>query len=158
MSKLQAGLLTVSSIALLTISSQEGFSPIPYKDINGVLTNGYGNATINPARNVTQKQALADLNQNVSMIGKKISQCIKVPITQNQYDAYINLSYNIGSSAFCKSTLVKTLNAGDDIGSCNQIMRWTYVGNKDCKIKANKCGGIVARREAMKNLCLEGLE
>ena len=156
--KIAAGAMSISMAALLFISNQEGFSPYPYKDIDGVWTNGYGNATINPKRKVDQQQALDDLHKNVNAIGDKMSDCIKVPISQDQYDAYLNLSYNIGYGAFCKSSIVKKLNNGDDVGSCEAIMKYTFVGGKDCKDKSNKCLGIVKRREYERDLCLKGLQ
>jgi lysozyme len=158
MEKFKASALAISLTALLMIANDEGYSSKPYRDINGVWTNGYGNATIDPTKVVSQKEALSDLKQNISANAMQMAECIKVPVTQNQYDAYINLSYNIGYNAFCKSTIVKKLNIGDDIGSCNAIMLYTFVGGKDCKIKSNKCYGIVTRREYEKSLCLKGLQ
>lgn len=155
--KYKVSALAISMAALLSITQDEGYSSKPYKDINGKWTNGYGNATINPTRNVTKKQAIDDLKQNVSADAMQVAKCVKVPITQNQYDAFINLSYNIGYNAFCKSSIVKKVNAGDDKGACEAIMLYTYVGGKDCKDPVNRCGGIVDRRIEERSLCLKGL-
>jgi lysozyme len=50
-----------------------------------------------------------------------VKQCVTVPLAQYEYDAYISLAYNIGPTAFCGSTLVRLLNAGDyEGGACRR--------------------------------------
>ena len=145
----------MSATGLIFLASQESFSPIPYKDTKGIITNGFGNATITPNQKVTVPKALEDLKQNTTDAGKAVSSCITSSLTQNQYDAFVSLAYNVGSYSFCKSTIVKKANDGDLIGACNEFKRWTFVGGKDCKIKENKCYGIYKRREAERQLCLK---
>jgi len=154
MDKWQAALLSLSASGLIFLASQESYSPVPYKDTKGIITNGFGNASITPNQKVTVPKALEDLKQNTSEAGKAVSSCVMSRITQNQYDAFVSLAYNVGSYSFCKSTIVKKANAGDLIGACEEFKRWTFVGGKDCKIKSNKCYGIYKRREAERQLCL----
>lgn len=154
MNNLTKGALALSAGGLLMIATHEGFSPKPYKDTAGVITNGFGNATITPSKPVTVIEALADLKANTSVAGKGVSQCVTAPMTQGQYDAYVSLAYNVGTYAFCKSTMAKLANAGDRIGSCNQFDRWMFVAGKDCRIKSNNCSGIAKRRLEEKQLCL----
>ena len=59
---------------------------------------------------------LNSLRDSIADIGKyegSIKACVKVPLYQRDYDAYTSLSYNIGTGAFCGSTLVKKLNTGN---------------------------------------------
>ena len=147
-------ILGLSAVGLMLIATYEGYSPEPYKDTGGVVTNGFGNATINPSKKVTVVEALGDLKLNTSSTGKRVNKCLTADVTQGQYDAYISFAYNVGSTAFCKSTMLKLANEGDRVGSCNQFDRWMYVAGKDCKIKSSNCSGIVKRREAEKDLCL----
>ena len=147
-------ILGLSAVGLMLIATHEGFSPAPYKDTGGVVTNGFGNATINPSKKVTVVEALGDLKLNTSATGKRVNDCLTGDITQSQYDAYISFAYNVGTTAFCKSTMAKLANAGDREGSCNQFDRWMFVAGKDCKIKSSNCSGIVKRREEEKALCL----
>jgi GH24 family phage-related lysozyme (muramidase) len=103
---------------------------------------------------VTVIEALGDLKLNTSSTGKRVNKCLTAEVTQGQYDSYISFAYNVGSTAFCKSTMAKLANEGDREGSCAQFDRWMFVAGKDCKIKASNCGGILKRREAEKELCL----
>lgn len=146
--------LGLSAIGLLMIALHEGFSPTPYKDTGGVLTNGFGNATINPSREVTVTQGLQDLKQNTSEAGQAVLSCVKSSMTQGQYDSYVSFTYNVGANKFCKSTMAKKANSGDKVGSCAEFDRWVYVAGKDCRIRASNCGGIVKRRKEEKELCL----
>ena len=154
MDKWQAALLSLSASGLIFLASQESYSPVPYKDTKGIITNGFGNASITPNQKVTVPKALEDLKQNTSEAGKAVSSCVMSRITQNQYDAFVSLAYNVGSYSFCKSTIVKKANQDDLIGACEEFKRWTFVGGKDCKIKSNNCYGIYKRREAERQLCL----
>lgn len=151
---LAKGALALSAGGLLLIASNEGFSPSPYKDTGGIVTNGFGNTTINPSKNVTVTEALSDLNQNTTKTSQGVMSCVTSPITQGQLDAYVSFAYNVGVGAFCKSTMAKLANQGEKVASCNQFDRWVYVAGKDCRIAKNNCGGIVKRRTQEKNLCL----
>ncbi|MCG9123095.1 glycoside hydrolase family protein [Laribacter hongkongensis] len=59
-----------------------------------------------------------------------LKQCVCVSLHQYEYDAFVSLAYNIGSGAFCGSTLVRKLNASDYAGACAEIDRWVYAGGK----------------------------
>ena len=54
------------------------------------------------------------------------------------------LPYNVGSRAFCQSTLVRKLNAEDYAGACAELLRWRFFQGKDCTLPANArlCGGL----------------
>lgn len=144
----------LSAGGLLLIATHEGFSPTPYKDTAGVITNGFGNATRSPHKSVTVVEALSDLKANTSTAGEAVSRCITAEMTQGQYDAYVSLAYNVGTHAFCKSTMAKLANQGDKVASCNQFDRWMFVAGKDCRIASSNCRGIAKRRAEEKALCL----
>ena len=74
--------------------------------------------------------------------------CTKVPLNQNQYDALVSFTYNVGVGAYCGSTLVRKLNQGDYTGACNELRRWVYAGGK-------RVQGLANRREAERSLCLK---
>jgi lysozyme len=76
-----------------------------------------------------------------------LKKCVTVPLYQHEYDAYISLTYNIGEQAFCNSTLVKRLNAGDYEGACAEIRRWNRQGGKASQ-------GLTRRREAEYRQCM----
>lgn len=63
--------------------------------------------------------------------------------------ALISFTLNVGSGAYCSSTLAKLANSGDMVGACKQMYRWVYAGGRVLP-------GLVKRREAEAASCLEG--
>ena len=49
---------------------------------------------------------------------------MKVPLTQNQFDALYSLCFNIGETNFKKSTVVRKLNEKDYQGAADAILMW----------------------------------
>lgn len=77
-------------------------------------------------------------------------QCIKAPMTDGQKAAFLSFSFNVGSQAFCGSTLARKANADDMLGACAELSRWTLAGGKQLP-------GLVKRRAAERQLCEQGL-
>lgn len=138
----------LSAAGLIFIALHEGFSGKPYLDSVGVLTNGFGN-TNNAKQTVTVPQALEQLGDNTKTAESAVIACITRQTNQNQFDAFVSLTFNIGNNAFCKSTLVRKFNSGDSVGACEQILRWDYAGGK-------RLSGLTKRRAAEYELCMRG--
>jgi|GEM_PF-1271795 len=64
--------------------------------------------------------------------------------------ATIDLTYNIGASAYCRSTVAKRFRAGDFRGGCAAMSAWVYAGGR-------KLPGLVKRRADNRALCERGL-
>jgi lysozyme len=140
--------VTFSAAGLIALATWEGFESNPYKDIGGVWTDGFGNTNqVVPNKVLTVPQALDRLNKNVNEFEATVNRCITQPTTQGQYDAFVKFSFNVGSNAFCKSTLVKKFNSGDSAGACNELSKWVFV-------KGRRVQGLVNRREAERSMCL----
>lgn len=148
MNDITKGALALSVTAFIALASWESFSAKPYKDIGGVWTNGFGNTNnVDPTKSVSVPQALKQLGENTIVAERAVRQCVKRPMTQNQYDSFVLFTYNVGGGAFCKSTLVKKFNAGDTAGACNELAKWVYVSGR-------KVQGLANRREDERKLCL----
>ena len=141
--------LSLSGMGLVAIVMNEGYNSTAYIPVKGdVPTIGFGTTKgVKLGDRTTPqnalKRALTDLNQ----FECALKQCVKVPLTQGEYDAYISLSYNIGSFAFCNSTLVKRLNAGRYEDACTEILQWN-------RFKGQKLAGLTKRRTEEYHLCL----
>ena len=140
--------LAVSAAALVGIATHEGYRGEAYKDAVGVPTIGFGEtAGVKPGDRTTPERALVRLLSSTEKHADAIRQCIHVPLYQHEFDAYISLAYNIGTSAFCKSALVKKLNAKDYTGACEEIRRWNRAGGKVLP-------GLTKRRETEYRMCM----
>ena len=151
--------LTLSAAALVGIAVDESYTakaiPDPVKGA-AVPTIGFGTTTgVRMGDSTTPPKALGRLLTDVQQFEGALKRCVKVPLHQYEYDAYINLAYNIGGGAFCGSTLVKKLNAQDYPGACDAILKWRFVGNVDCSAPGNRqCPGLWARRQRLHQQCL----
>ncbi len=140
--------LAVSAAALVGIATHEGYRGEAYKDAVGVPTIGFGEtAGVKPGDRTTPERALVQLLSSTEKHADAIRQCIKVPLYQHEFDSYVSLAYNIGTGAFCKSTLVKKLNAKDYTGACEEIRRWNRAGGKVLP-------GLTKRRETEYRMCM----
>jgi len=88
-------------------------------------TIGYGHtAGVRPGDTCTQEQARAWLKADLAHAEAAVSQYVKVPLTQNQFDALVSFTFNCGMGALSQSTLLKLLNAGEYASAAAQFSRW----------------------------------
>ena len=131
---------SVSDVSL--IKEFEGCELTAYKDIVGVWTIGYGHTkTVKPGMKITQRGAEELLRQDLAWVEAVINKYVKVPLKQNQYDAVASLIYNVGGTAFSKSTILRKLNANDFHAASLEFKRWNKAGGRIVS-------GLVRRREA----------
>lgn len=119
--------LVLSAAGFVGVVMNEGYTDHAVIPIPGdVPTIGFGTTeNVHMGDRITPPKALVRALSDVSQFEGTLKRCVKVPLHQYEYDAYVDLAYNIGPSAFCSSTLVKKLNAGDYKGACAEISRWT---------------------------------
>lgn len=148
--------LVLSAAGLTYIASDEGYRDTAYNDGGGVQTVGFGTTThpdgspVKSGEKTTPVRALIALQAHVNQTEQTMKACIgQVPLYQHEWDAYVSLAYNIGSGAFCGSTLVKKLHDSppDYAGACAQIKRW----NKDNGLVIP---GLTKRREREYRQCM----
>lgn len=140
---------TTSAIGIDLICSFEGLRLNAYNDGVGVWTIGYGTTVINGVKvkkgdTCTLEQAKSYMASDLKKFEAAVNK-VTVPLNQNQFDALVSLSYNIGTGAFANSTLLKKLNAGDYDGAAAQFDVWNKAGGKVMK-------GLVNRRAAERKL------
>ena len=133
--------LALSATGLVSLLQSEGYTSRAVIPIKGdVPTIGFGTtAGVKMGDTITPQVAVSRALSDVSKFEGALKRCVKVPLTQGEYDAYLSLSYNIGSGAFCGSTLVRKLNAGDYAGACEQVLAWDKAGGR-------RVQGLTARR------------
>lgn len=150
--------LTLSAAGLVGIVAQEGYSDKAIIPVKGdVPTIGFGTTGgVRIGDTTTPPKALARALQDVQKYEGAIKQCVTVPLYQYEYDAYASLAYNIGSTAFCHSSLVRKLNDADYAGACDEILRWTRYKGKNCAAPENArlCGGLAKRRQEEYKKCI----
>lgn len=125
----------------------EGCRLTAYRCPANVLTIGYGhtsaagNPVVTEGMTITQVEAENILAKDLAVFEAGVSACVKVPLSQNQFDVLVDFAYNAGLSALQKSTLLKKVNAGDFDAVPSELMKWTKGGGKELP-------GLVRRRQA----------
>ena len=145
----------ITAQALLLLAALEGFQRIPYQDIAGVWTDGYGNTeNVVPGKPVTEAQARVKLEKHVDKFTAAVLACLTRAPTQGQLDSYVLAAYNIGSATFCSSTAVKDHNAGRFMDSCLRMLRFDKARVKGV---LRPVKGLANRRYEEYNVCLSGV-
>jgi lysozyme len=141
--------LGISGIALVGLLVAEGYRDTAYIPVAGdVPTIGFGTTqNVRMGDKISVPQALNRALDDVQKFEGAMKRCVKVPLHQYEYDAYVSLTYNIGEGAFCRSTLVRKLNAGDYKGACEQILRWDNFQGRPLR-------GLTIRREKEYKQCI----
>jgi lysozyme len=118
--------LYLSAAVLVGIAIEEGFTSKAVIPVPGdVPTIGFGTTKgVKRGDVITPERALVRLLDDASTFSEGVKRCANVPLFQYEFDAYVSLSYNIGTGAFCNSTLVKKLKTYDYEGACKEILKW----------------------------------
>lgn len=142
-----AGTLAVSPIAGL-----EGIKLTPYQDVAKVWTDCYGR-TEGVVPGVRRTKAFCDsfLAKDIKRHADGMQACVSVDVPVTSLVGLISFGYNVGVGAFCRSTLVKKLNAGDLEAACDELPKWNKAGGV-------VWSGLVKRRVFERQLCRSGLQ
>ena len=99
----------------------------------------------------TEAEGKAAFRKELTKHEAAVMRLVSVDLNQNQFDALVSFSYNVGSGALSKSTLLRKLNAGDYPGAQAEFMKWTKGGGKQLR-------GLAIRRAKEAALFAERVE
>lgn len=152
----QAGVGAAGLAAMLVLASPfiglwEGKRNAPYKDIVGVLTVCYGETRNIENRYYSDAECEAMLEEAVGDFGiAVVERNPELKHHPHQWAAATSLAYNIGASAYHRSTVSKRFAAGRWRSACNNFLAWRYAGGKPVR-------GLLNRRKAEREICLTNL-
>lgn len=138
-SKNSGGNLKISPNGISFIKKEEGDELKAYLDTKGVLTIGTGHTGLVDGKpivkgmTITKEKSSALLVEDLAWVERTLKDSVKVPLTQNQYDALCSLVFNIGKTAFEGSTLLRLLNSKNYSGAADEFPKWKKSG-KDLNI------------------------
>lgn len=106
----------------------EGLRLRAYQGISGTWLIGYGHSTnVRPGMTITKTRAEELLREDISLAGDYVKSVVKVPLNAAEFSAMVELAFNIGTTSFGKSTVLRKLNKGDREGAANGFLLWTKV-------------------------------
>ncbi len=117
-----------------------------YLDSKGVPTIGWGHTAgvFFPSMTCSQAQADAWLLEDEQFAVDTVNSAVNIPLTQDEFDALVDFSFNCGCAAFRHSAMLDLLNQGNYTGAAEQFDRWDKAGGKIV-------AGLLRRREAEKS-------
>lgn len=150
-----AAVMAAGALAVPLIAEFEGFVPVGYPDpALGVKlpTACYGaTAGIVIGKRYSEQECANMLAADAVSHGLQIAPCLPPELPIQTRAAFTSFGFNVGTSAFCKSTLASKARAGDLAGACAELAKWVSAGGKPM-------AGLIRRRQAERKLCLEGLK
>lgn len=130
-----------SEAGIVLVQNFEGYSPVPYKDAAGLDTIGIGHL-IRPGEDITIPLMPPDahrlLKQDLRIAEKGVNRQVHVPLYQNQFDATVSWTFNLGEGALKTSTMLKRMNAERHEEVPKEMKRWVYAGGKKLRGLENR--------------------
>jgi len=123
--------LVTSSAMRKMIEEWEGLRLEAYQDSVGVWTIGYGHtgSDVHEGYTITAGQADAILTNDLHHFELAVGDMIDgAHTTQEQFDALVSFSYNLGAGALRSSTLLKYHQAGRYEDAANEFEKWDHAG------------------------------
>ncbi len=111
---------------------------------------GHTGDDVYPGRVITQDEGYQLLRDDIAGAVCAVKRMVKVPLTQGQFNALVDFTFNCGEGALESSTLLRMLNAWDYRAAAAQFDRWNKAGGRVLP-------GLVRRRDAEEAMFLEGM-
>ena len=149
-----AGQLDISENGYAIIRDAEGFRSTAYLDTGGVWTIGFGTikypngTSVKKGDTCTKNEAEQWLKNDCVWVDACLDKNVKVNLNQNQFDALASFVYNVGETAFVKSTMLTLINQNSWTSAASQFDRWVFDNGK-------RIQGLVNRRTKEKSLFLK---
>ena len=147
--KKSAGL---AAVAIAIVGGFEGLRTVAYRDQVNIPTICFGETRgVQMGDRKTVAECKAMLGNRLVEFETGMRACLRNPdaLPDGPYVAALSLTYNIGTGAFCKSTVRRHLDAGKIREACDAFRLFNRAGGQ-----VNK--GLTTRREAERALCLKG--
>ena len=116
-------------------------------------TIGYGHTgpDVHPGLTITQQQAENLLARDIQTASDAVNRLVKYHLTQEEFDALVDFTYNCGAGNLQISTLLKKVNAGDMVGASKEFAKWNLANGHVLQ-------GLVNRRQAEMRLFLQSID
>lgn len=167
--------MKVSDKALKMLKHHEGVRTKPYRDVVGLWTVGVGHLMypeqaalpnrknaksgytgpfredfaikFEDFREFSMEEVDDILKRDLERFERGVDRLITVPLRQNQFDALVSFSFNLGLGTLQRSTLRQKVNRGDFEGAADEFLKYVMAGGKVFR-------GLVIRRTDERNLFL----
>jgi len=152
-------LVTVATVSIASAAAftakWEGLRTSAYVDPVGVWTVCYGETKgVQPGDKYSAAKCQEMLERELKLYGTALGECLAVEMPAGAAVAFLDWSYNIGTGAACRSTLVRKANAGDLFGACDELLRWDKARING---RLQRLRGLTNRRRDEHSRCVQSL-
>lgn len=112
------------------IKSFEGFRDVPYYCASGILTIGYGHVISQKEHyhSISEYEGEELLKRDLLRAELAVINNIDISLSQNQFDALVSLTFNIGGGALQRSSIRQKINRKASIEEIkNEFLRWVHI-------------------------------
>ncbi len=92
-------------------------------------------------KGLTDEEVEMLCRQDADKAVRAVNMNVHVPMTQNQFNALVSFTFNVGIQAFKNSTLLRRLNVGSYSSVPHEMRRWVHASGMVVQ-------GLINRREA----------
>jgi lysozyme len=123
--------MTTSSKGKSLIKKFEGLRLTAYRCAAGVLTIGYGHTTgVTEGMAITEAEAERLLSEDLKQYERAVNNALPT-LRQNQFDALVSFTFNLGEANLFSSTLLKKARVNpNDPALRAELMKWVNVNKK----------------------------
>ena len=132
--------MKASKKCLEMLAHHEGVRQKPYKCPAGLWTVGVGHL-IGDGKSLPDswnrifslEEVYAILAKDVERFERGVSRLITIPLRQNEMDALISFTFNLGIGCLQRSSIRQKLNRGDKEGAIESLLKYNKAGGKILK-------------------------
>lgn len=107
----------------------EGCKLTAYQDQVGKWTIGYGHTqNVFAGQTCTQEQADVWLQEDMEWAVRVVNALVTVPLSQGEFDALVDFTFNLGSGSLQHSTLLRLVNTQQFEAAANEFEKWDHAG------------------------------
>jgi lysozyme len=144
---------TIAAVAVVLVGGFEGLRTVAYRDVVGIPTICFGETRgVKMGDKATAEQCKGMLIDRLDEFSAGIDRCLPGNLPYPVYVAFLSVSYNIGTQAFCGSSMARKANAGDIPGACDALLLWDRATVAGVKVKIP---GLTRRRVEERELCMQ---
>lgn len=144
-----------AQLAVDTVEQFEGYVPAAYQDQVGIWTKCYGDTrNVTPGASYSYDECARSLNEHLAELARPVFACVPglAHMSGKVQASFASMAYNIGSGAFCASSVARHANAGEWDRACRRMAQIYKTA------RGKELPGLARRRNMESQMCLEGLK
>jgi len=120
---------TLGSAGEALIKSFEKLVLVAYKDLRGRWTCGWGHTgpDVTESTTCTPEQAEEWFHEDTLAATRGVDESLTTNVSQNQFDALVSFTFNVGVGSEEHSTMIRLINARQFDRAAAEFPRWDHV-------------------------------